>query len=154
MGWKDKTGTDALDRIVLLLLSLANLAEQAAGRSYSVRSAALAYLWVADAEVRDYIADRAWNETDGHWSPAMPTVRYGTDPADALALAVSLRALAIIILNMATQIRRRLVLEESAFGGGGHGNGSPGVSQPTGREACDILCKAFALGAVQAIDSS
>gem|GEM_PF-3110427 len=117
MGRKEKTGTDALYRIVLLLLSLANLAEKAAGRSYSVRSAALAYLWVADAEVRDYIADRAWNETDGHWSPAMPTVRYGTDPADALALAVSLRALAMIILLMATQIRRvSLVQQDEASG--------------------------------------
>ena len=154
MGWKEMTGTDVLDRIVMLLLSLANLAEQAAGRSYSVRSAALAYLCEADAEVRDYIAGRAWNEADRHWSPAVPMVRYGTDPADAMNLAVSLRALAMIILHMAMQIRRRFVLEESAFGGGGYGNGSPGFSQPTGREACDILCNAFALGRVQAIDTS
>ena len=106
MGWKEMTGTDVLDRIVLLLLSLANLAEQAAGRSYSVRSAALAYLCEADAEVRVYIAGRICNEPGRLWSPAMPMVRYGTDPADAMNLAVSLRAFAMIILNMAARIRR------------------------------------------------
>jgi hypothetical protein len=154
MGWKEKTGTDVLDRIVMLLLSLANLAEQAAGRSYSVRSAALAYLWVADAEVRDYIVSRVCNEPGKLWSPAVPMVRYGTDPADALALAVSLRAFAMIILNMAARIRRLTVLDEAAFADEDHGNGSSGRARQTSREARDILRKAFPLGRVQAIDTS
>ena len=117
MGWKEKTGTDVLDRIVMLLLSLANLAEQAAGRSYSVRSAALAYLCEADAEVRDYIVGRICNEPGRLWSPATPMVRYGTDPADALALAVSLRAFAMIILNMAPQIRRVSLVQQCEASG-------------------------------------
>ncbi len=143
-----------LDRIVMLLLSLANLAEQAAGRSYSVRSAALAYLWVADAEVRDYIVGRICHEPGRLWSPATPMVRYGTDPADALALAVSLRAFAIIILNMAPRIRRLTVLDEAAFGDENHGNGPSGLARQTSREARDILSKAFPLGREQAIDTS
>ncbi len=101
--------TDVLHSIAVTLLALAVLAEETAGRSFLARWNTLWYIWQADAVVREFVAGSEWNTAGRLWSPALPGVRYGTDPADALALAVSLRALAIVVLNMAEQ-RRRLSL--------------------------------------------
>lgn len=100
---------DVLDSIAATLLALAVLAEETAGCSVLARWRTLWYIWQADAVVREFVAGSEWNTAGRLWSPALPAVRYGTDPADALALAVSLRALAIVVLNMAEQ-RRRLSL--------------------------------------------
>lgn len=101
--------TDVLDSIAATLLALAVLAEDTAGRSLLARWNTLWYIWQADAVVREFVAGSEWNIAGRLWSLALPGVRYGTDPADVMALAVSLRALALVVLNMADQ-RRRLSL--------------------------------------------
>lgn len=108
MGWKAKTGKerDVLVSIIALLLSLAALAERAACRSPWVRWRVLWAAWQADLIVRDYFAGSTWNKAGRLWSPVLSTVRYGTEPADALDIAASLRSLALIVQSMAAQLRR------------------------------------------------
>lgn len=106
MHRRTRKRTDVLDSIAATLLALAVLAEQTAGGSPLARWNALWYIWQADAVVREFVAGSEWNTAGRLWSPAPPPVRYGTGPADAFALAVSLRALALVVLNMAAQCRR------------------------------------------------
>ena len=125
MGWKAKGGRDVLGSIAARLKSLADLAERVAGRSFLVRWIALWYIWQADAILREFVAGSEWNSAGRLWSPALPEVRYGIGRADALALAVSLRALAVIVLDMAEQKRRQRALHDGqAQAGPGHA-GSP-----------------------------
>ena len=101
MGWKAKRGREqqVLNSIVSRLLSIADLAEDAALRSPWVRWCVL-------------------------WSPALPNVRYGTEPADALDIAASLRALAVIVSGMAAYRRRVSVWRQGqAFDEPGHNSG-------------------------------
>ena len=56
--------------------------------------------------VRDYVAGSTWNTAGRLWSPALPDVCYGTEPADAFDIAASLRALAMVISGMAAHLRR------------------------------------------------
>ncbi|TYR34889.1 hypothetical protein FY036_03450 [Mesorhizobium microcysteis] len=89
MDWNEALEEEraALGRIVALLCALAVLAERAAGRSPVVRSVVLWLLRRAEAVARDFV------EGDTVCG-AMPVVRAGTGPADAMRLAASLRALA------------------------------------------------------------
>ena len=107
MGWRAKAGRkqEVLARVVARLISLAGLAERAAGRSPWVRWQVLWALWHADAEVRDYLADAGRNGAGRFWPP-LPILRYGTAPADAIDLAASLRALALIVKAMGAQLGR------------------------------------------------
>lgn len=111
MGRQAKGGTDVLDSIVATLLALAVLAEQTALSSWPVRWRALWYICQADLVVREFVAGSQWNTAGRLWSPVLPAVRYGTDPADAFALAASLRALALVVMNMAAQCRLSLSSE-------------------------------------------
>ena len=108
MGWKAKTGRRerVLYSIVARLLALADLGEGAAHRSPWVRFCVLWSLCQADAVVREFVAGSTWNPAGRLWSPALPNVRYGTDAADALDIAASLRALALVVQSMAAQMRR------------------------------------------------
>ena len=108
MAWKAKTGREqqVLKSIVSTLLALAGLAEKAAGDSPWVRWCVLWAARQADLIARDYVAGSTWNEAGRLWSPALPVVRYGTAPADALDLAASLRALAAIVSGLAGYLRR------------------------------------------------
>ena len=108
MGWKAKTGRrhDVLLSIVSTLLAIATLAEKSAGDSPWVRFCVLWAARQADLIARDYVAGSTWNTAGRLWSPALPNVRYGTDPADALDIAASLRALAMVISGMAAYLRR------------------------------------------------
>nr|WP_295468292.1 hypothetical protein [Mesorhizobium sp.] len=108
MAWKAKTGRrqDVLVSIVSTLLALAALAEKAAGDTPWVRFCVLWAARQADLIARDYVAGSTWNTAGRLWSPAVPNVRYGTDPTDALDLAASLRALAMMIQSMAAYLRR------------------------------------------------
>ena len=119
MSWKAKTGREqeVLVSIVSTLLALAFLAEHAAGRSPWVRWCVLWSAWQADLIARDYVAGSTWNEAGRHWSPALPMVRYGTHPADALDIAASLRALALIVSGMAAQLRRLSFLQQGDTSG-------------------------------------
>ena len=82
-----------LDRVVLLLLSLAAIADRAAYAPDAQRRLTLAILRAGEAAARDAF-------------DVIPAEATGTDPADALALALSLRALAFLIRMMAKQTRR------------------------------------------------
>jgi hypothetical protein len=92
--------------IVSTLLALAALAEKSVGDTPWVRFCVLWAARQADLITRDYIAGSSWNPAGRLWSPALPPVRYGTEPADALDIAASLRALAIVISGMAAYLRR------------------------------------------------
>jgi len=113
LAWKAKEGRDVLGSIAARLLSLADLAEDVAGRSFLVRWLVLWYICRADAILREFVAGSEWNIAGRLWSPSLPSVRYGTRSADAMALAVSLRALARIVLDMRDQ-RRRLADAQQA----------------------------------------
>ncbi len=108
MGWKAKTGREqeVLKSIVSTLLALAALAEKSAGDTPWVRFCVLWAARQADLIARDYVAGSTWNTAGRLWSPALPVVRYGTAPADALDLAASLRALALVVSGMAAYFRR------------------------------------------------
>lgn len=145
MGWTAKTGGEqaVLYSIVARLLSLADLGEDAAHRSPWVRFCVLWSLCQADAVVREFVAGSTWNPAGRLWSPAVPMVRYGTEPADASALAASLRALALIVQAMAAQIRRLALL---------HAEGSAGT--PDRRLAALLLPPGRAAPAVALFDTS
>jgi len=134
MGRKTKTGREVLDGIVSMLFALADLAEDAAGRSAPVRSFVLWILCHADAVARDFVAGSAWNPAGRLWSPALPPIRYGSDPADAMTLAVSLRALALIVCSMSAQMRCLARLAEAVASalvsvrGGAHGENFAGIT--------------------------
>ena len=113
MAWKAKEGRDVLGSIAARLLSLADLAEDVAGRSFLVRWLVLWYVCRADAILREFVAGSEWNTAGRLWSPSLPPVRYGTRSADAMALAVSLRALARIVLDMKAERRRLAALRMS-----------------------------------------
>ncbi len=119
MGWKAKTGRrqQVLMSIVSTLLALATLAEKSAGDSPWVRFCVLWAARQADLIARDYVAGSTWNSAGRLWSPALPNVRYGTDPADALDIAASLRALAVIISGMAAYLRQVSVRQQGQASG-------------------------------------
>ena len=127
MSWKAKTGREqeVLVSIVSTLLALADLAEQAACRSPWVRWCVLWAAWQADLIARDFVAGSAWNPAGRQWSPVLTTVRYGTEPADAMDIAASLRALARVMLGMAEQIRHLSFLQSDQASGGMSHDGSP-----------------------------
>lgn len=111
MDWKAHTGTDMLKRIVALLLALADLAEQAANRSPAVRWQVLSHLLQAHDVARVFVTDRASNAAGG-----MASATTGPhDPVDAMALAASLRTLALLLGTMAARMRRSLLPASGAL---------------------------------------
>nr|WP_295464511.1 hypothetical protein [Mesorhizobium sp.] len=107
MSWKAKTGRrqQVLASIVSTLLALAALAEKSAGDSPWVRFCVLWAARQADLVAREFVAGSEWNTAGRLWSPALPNARYGTEPADALDIAASLRALAVVVSGMAAYLR-------------------------------------------------
>lgn len=130
MGWnaRGRKKWDILDGIAMMLLSLAHLAERAAGASHHARRRVLWRLQDADAIVRDFVSDSAWELAGGHWTPAVPEIDYGFEPDDAMVLASSLRALALAVLAIA-QLRRWMNPPEADSGNhGGRSNPTDGDS--------------------------
>nr|WP_295469350.1 hypothetical protein [Mesorhizobium sp.] len=127
MSWKAKTGRrqQVLVSIVSTLLALAALAEKSAGDTPWVRWCVLWAARQADLIARDYVAGSTWNTAGRLWSPALPMVRYGTDPSDALDLAASLRALAMVISGMAAYLRRVSVWQQDLAPGEAGGESRP-----------------------------
>ncbi|MBX3570884.1 MAG: hypothetical protein KF694_00865 [Mesorhizobium sp.] len=107
--------------IVSTLLAIAALAEKSAGDTPWVRFCVLWAARQADLIARDYVAGSTWNTAGRLWSPALPNVRYGTDPADALDIAASLRALALVISGMAAYLRRVSVWRQGQASEAGDG---------------------------------
>ena len=119
MTWKAKTGRrqQVLYSIVSTLLAIAALAEKSAGDTPWVRFCVLWAARQADLIARDYVAGSTWNPAGRLWSPALPDVCYGTDPSDALDIAASLRALAMVISGMAAYLRQVSVWQQGQASG-------------------------------------
>ena len=82
-----------LRRIIALLVSLAGLAELAAGRSFPVRWLVLCLLRYAESVARDYVVESApwaWPYLESEQEP-------GSSPLDAILLGQRLRMLAAIL---------------------------------------------------------
>lgn len=99
-----------LDRIVVVLLALADLAERAAAAPWPIRWLVLWAVRQADAVAKDFVAGSAYAASRGQRSPVVMMVRDGSDPAAAFAIAVSLRMLAITVRRMAALLRREAFL--------------------------------------------
>ncbi|MDP3896953.1 MAG: hypothetical protein Q8Q62_09780 [Mesorhizobium sp.] len=108
MHGKAKTGVDMLERIVALLLALADLADRCAERSAFVRRLVLACLWQAVDVAGGFAAGRASNAPARQ--PDAMNVQRGHAPADAMRLAASLRALALMLRNLAARMRRSVAM--------------------------------------------
>lgn len=109
MDWKARIGRegDMLKHIAALLFALADLAERAASAPYLTRCRVLWALQQADEVAREFVAGSVWNPAGRQWSPAVIGVSYGNAPADAMSLALALRALALVVQTMSMQIRHR-----------------------------------------------
>ncbi|APH72304.1 hypothetical protein [Aquibium oceanicum] len=83
-------------RIVALLVSFAVMAERAAGRSFPVRFVVLCILRHAEAVALLFVAETF--EADVFYVHGDPETGYG--PADAMAIAMRLRALASLVFAM------------------------------------------------------
>jgi len=82
---------EALRCIIALLLSLAGLAERAAERSFFIRFLVLSGLRHAHHVARDCFVGPS----------CTADITYGHEPADAIGLAASFRALALVVGNIA-----------------------------------------------------
>lgn len=101
---------DMLDNIVALLLAIANLTERAAGAPDAVRHLVLAIIRQGDAVARDFV-----RAPDGSHAKAKLAVPIPSSSAEgAMALAGSLRALALLVRIMGARTRRLSVLRKSA----------------------------------------
>jgi hypothetical protein len=116
---------EELNGIAARLLALAGLAESAAGRSLPVRWVVLWYLRLALTVAGDFIAGSASHAGGRFWSPALAATPQGADPAAAFHLAASLRALAVIVRDMAGRVFRLSFLRHGrAVGGRSQGGNS------------------------------
>ncbi|MDP3897168.1 MAG: hypothetical protein Q8Q62_10885 [Mesorhizobium sp.] len=107
MDWErrmEMTG-DMLDRIVVLLLAIADLAERAAGASEARRCLVLRILRTGEAVARDFV--RAPDAAGWTCAPGASVPRAGHEPEDAMALALSLRTLALLLRSFCAKARRR-----------------------------------------------
>ena len=80
-------------------MALANLAERAADASYAKRCTVLAILSQAQEFTCDAFGTDVRLEAEMHIAPAIPEF-LGDTPEDAIALATSLRLLALIVHSM------------------------------------------------------
>ena len=94
-----------LDRVVAILLALAGLADRAAAAPWPVRYIVLWMLRRADGAAADFAARFA--AARGLRPRPVLAALDGDDPAAALALALSLRMLALSIGGLSVQLRRR-----------------------------------------------
>ena len=114
MGWRAKAGREqALKaRIVMRLFSIADMAEQAAGRSFWVRWCVLWAAWQANALLRDYVEGTLRSSARGTWTPVLMPAGFGSTPFDAEDLADSLRAFGLYMQAVAAQLCRLSFLHQ------------------------------------------
>ncbi len=94
---------EALAQIAALLLAIADIAEWAAFAPRSIRVLVLSALSRADAVATEFVLDTA--AAQGlQWSPAVTPSGRGFEPADAMALAISLRTLALALQTLAASL--------------------------------------------------
>lgn len=105
MAWRgqDEMTADVLDRIVVLLLALADLAERAAHAPAHRCRLVLGILRRGEAVAHDAFCVSG----NGAAVPCGSPAKAGDAAADAMALATSLRMLALIVRCMAA-VQRRL----------------------------------------------
>ncbi len=100
MNTRARKGRGRLDRLAAVVLSFAGLAENAATRSAPVRFVVLFILRLAEGLVVDLVAGMDPDAADWH---AQHTMDFsGNTAADALALALSFRLLAVVVQAVAT----------------------------------------------------
>jgi len=114
---------DVLDRIVALLLAIADLAERAAGVSEARRRMVLAIIRSGQAAAHGAFCVSALAPPDRRVTPGVVTDCPGGSAEDAMALAAALRVLALIVQIMAAA-RRRLALLPRFGARDGNGRGS------------------------------
>lgn len=139
MDWRVQmamTG-DVLDRIVWLLLALAALAERAAGAPDARRRLVLAIIRSGETVARDAFTAPATDAANIESAPA-PVALYGDTPEDAIALAMSLRALALIARALAAP-HRRLASLMAGNDRDGNGQGSHPARYALGRRVADAV---------------
>ena len=120
MGWTRQVvvAAEMLDGIVALLLSLANIAERAAYVSQAKRRTVLAIIRHAEGFTCYAFNTAEYPATDGQASTAIPEGHAGDTPEDAMALALSLRFLALLVRSMAMpQCRVALAFKVRGAGG-------------------------------------
>ncbi|MEQ1953260.1 hypothetical protein [Mesorhizobium sp. CN2-181] len=94
----------ALRRIAVLLIALAGLAERVAGRSRPLRGLVIWLLRPAEAAAREFVSE----ELAGAPMPPAPIMvrRGGDSPAEAIRLALCLRALASALDDISARAGR------------------------------------------------
>lgn len=110
MDWKaqiEMTG-EVLDRIVVLLLTIADLAERAAAAPDARRRLVLAIIRRGDTAASGLVSasSRGFASTEPAPACAASGAGRGDTPEDAIALAMSLRTLALLLRSITGQARR------------------------------------------------
>ena len=134
MGFNQTTpmDTDVLRRLAALLLFMAHLAWRSTGERSSVRADRLFYLGQAEAVVMAFVAGE--DREEGHRLAALTTLGRPSDRVEALRLSLSLRLLALIVLNIAAGIDNppqpllRIRLGAEAENSGAPGRGRSGTA--------------------------
>jgi hypothetical protein len=133
MGWRAKAGREqALKaRIVMRLFSIADMAEQAASRSFWVRWCVLWAAWQANALLSAYVEGTLRSFARRPWTPVMMPAGFGSHPFDAEDIADSLRAFGHYMQAIAAHLCRLSFLhrgqasdEAGNEGGAIHGLGA------------------------------
>jgi len=101
MDWKDDTEGQVLKRIGTLLVALAALADRSCDRSPLIRCLVLWFLRRGESVARDFVAEEA--EASGLAMPDLPVMSAGDSVADAMLLAATFRALALILQCLPTR---------------------------------------------------
>jgi hypothetical protein len=119
MGWNAQIGRDlrVLDSIVAILLSMAGLAERAAGAPLPVRWFVLWILRYAEAVAQEFVAGSTCGAVFARSSPAGISVRQGGSSTDAIELAVSLSRLAWWVAATVARLRRQAFLHQGRSSG-------------------------------------
>ncbi|MCR5858149.1 hypothetical protein [Mesorhizobium sp. J428] len=114
MGWRAKAGREqALKaRIVMRLFSIADMAEQAASRSFWVRWCVLWAAWQANALLSAYVEGTLRSSARRPWTPVLMPVGFGSNPFDAEDIADSLRAFAHYMQAIAAHLCRLSFLHQ------------------------------------------
>ena len=114
MQWSAEIEREWLKRIVALLFALADLADRADGASRSVRRTVLDILWPAEAVAREFVmgfppgfdaAGCASKATGMDSAARPPSAILSDDPDEAVRLASSFRALAVLLAYFLTGMR-------------------------------------------------
>ena len=94
------------------LFSIADMAEQAAGRSFWVRWCVLWAAWQANALLSAYVEGTLRTSARGTWTPVLMPAGFGSNPFDAEDLAGSLRAFGLYMQALAAHLCRLSFLHQ------------------------------------------